>query len=83
MRCGRLRRWGLYAANYLTLTNTQFMSNTSYGNGGGAYAGAFARLSGDLFQNNYRANDGLPDSNTATVTITITKFKVYLPLVRR
>jgi hypothetical protein len=31
----------------------------------------------------YRANDSLAASNTATVTITITNFKLYLPLVRR
>ena len=33
----------------------------------------------------YRANDGLADSNTATVTITVTAavYKLYLPLVRR
>jgi hypothetical protein len=31
----------------------------------------------------YRANDGLADSNTATVTIMVSALKLFLPLVRR
>ncbi len=43
---------GLYSLAVLTLNDTQFISNTSAGSGGGAYANAGTALSGGLFERN-------------------------------
>ncbi len=43
---------GLYGVASLTLTNTDFISNTASGNGGGAWAAGAATLTGGHFQGN-------------------------------
>jgi uncharacterized repeat protein (TIGR01451 family) len=43
---------GLYANDGLTLTGTQFISNSARSHGGGAYAAGTASLDGGLFQGN-------------------------------
>ena len=43
---------GLYAGSSLSLTGTQFISNTSRANGGGAYAIGAAAVSSGLFERN-------------------------------
>jgi predicted outer membrane repeat protein len=43
---------GLFAANALTLTNTQFISNVSSTQAGGAYAGGGVVMSGSRFERN-------------------------------
>jgi predicted outer membrane repeat protein len=48
---------GLYANTTLTLTATQFLSNTANSQGGGAYAGGAVTLTNGLFQNNRSTTD--------------------------
>jgi hypothetical protein len=50
---------GLSVDASMTLTNTQFLSNTSGSFGGGAYVQSVAKLSGGLFQANQCVTSGL------------------------
>jgi predicted outer membrane repeat protein len=61
---------GLYTGDTLALTGTQFLSNTSIWNGGGAFAVGAATLSGGRFENNSanRAGGGLYANNTLALT---------------
>jgi hypothetical protein len=49
---------GLYAEASLTLTNTDVISNTSFGLGGGAFAGGAADVSGGKFERNHTSFGG-------------------------
>jgi len=74
-RCtgGTCRGGGLDANGTLTLSGTQFISNTSGGNGGGAYAGGVAQLSNARFQINRSTGSsggGLYANNTLTLSET-------------
>jgi predicted outer membrane repeat protein len=64
---------GLYASFGLVLNGTQVLSNTSSGDGGGAYTGGTATLNSGLFQNNQCTQSvcqagGLYTGGTVTLT---------------
>lgn len=66
---------GLYAASTLTLTNTQFMSNTAGNSGGGASTNGSVTLNGGLFQNNLGYSGSGGGLNTySTLTLSGTQF---------
>jgi predicted outer membrane repeat protein len=64
---------GLRTDSTLTLTDTQFISNSSYWDGGGAYAVGAVTLNGGRFQSNSCTNDGCYGAAlTADTTVALT-----------
>lgn len=64
---------GLYAGTTLALTDTQFISNTAIGNGGGAYAVNAISMAGGSFAKN-KSNSGGGVYGNSTLTLTGTQF---------
>lgn len=65
---------GLYAYTTLSLSGTQFLSNTATLHGGGAYAAGAAKLTGGLFQTNTVGGYGGGLYALSTLALTNTQF---------
>ncbi len=65
---------GVYAFDRLLVTNTQFISNTANGSGGGAYTDDAAVLNGAWFERNQGSGNGGGLYVLQTLTLTGTEF---------